>query len=296
MTKIQVCCFTVILFLFQQALATVTITGHDGVKTTFKNPERIVALNSTTFEILESLGKVNLVVGVDNGSLYLPAAEKLPKVGHPYRPSVEGIIALNPDLVISTTDSLPKESIEQLRTAKVPVLILQTSYEDGYNGLQKRIEAIAKATGTEKQGKRLVKKIRKDVADLQKKVDKIKEDKKVFFLYAHSPSDASIYGKETGSHFLIEQIGAKNAADFTTGVKPLTAEGMVQASPDSIIMMQRGLDAVGDLPGALKMPGVKLTPAGKEKRIFVVDNTVRWIGPRFPQFAHKLFNEVYGNN
>lgn len=286
------------LFIFLSssfALAN-TVTGVDGVKVNVKNPKRIIALNSTTFEIIHALGQSKLVVGVDNGALFFPPAEKITKVGHPYRPSVEGMISLKPDLIISTQDSLPKESAEQLRSAKVPTLVLQTSYEDGYKGLENRIRTIAKILKKEKQGQELIAKINKQVEDLNNKVAKIKDSKKVFFLYAHSPSDASIYGKQTGSHFLIEQIGAKNAADFATGVKPLTAEAMVQASPDSIIMMQRGLDAVGKLDGALKMPGVSLTPAGKNKKIFVVDNTVRWIGPRFPDFAEKLFTEVYGNN
>lgn len=290
---------TAIMFLNADAKTkanTKTITGFDGVKVEIQNPKRIIALNSTTFEIIYELGKASLVVGVDNGTLFFPPAESITKLGHPYRPSVEGMISLNPDLVISTEDSLPKASVEQLRAAKIPTLILQTSYADGYKGLEKRINTIAQVLGTEKQGKALIKKINKQIKDLKAKVNKIKNKKAVFFLYAHSPSDASIYGKETGSHFLIEQIGAQNAADFATGVKPLTAEAMVQASPDSIIMMQRGLDAVGNLEGALKMPGVGLTPAGQNKKIFVVDNTVRWIGPRFPQFADQLFNEVYGNN
>lgn len=279
---------------FSPAMAK-TLTGADGHKIELKQYNRIVALNATTFEIAEGLGQKNKVVGVDNGALFLDSTKDLPKVGHPYRPSVEGIISLKPDIVIATQDSLPETSAQQLRAAKVPVLVLSTSYKDGYNGLYERIKIMGKVLDSENQARKLIKKIKKDVADLEKSVREIKQKKKVFFLYAHSTSDARIYGKDTGSHFLIELIGARNAADFATGVKPLTAEAMVQASPDSIIMMQRGLDAVGGLSGAAKMPGVSLTPAGKEKKIFVVDNTVRWIGPRFPAFAKKLFNEVYGS-
>ena len=295
MSKCSLIFMSVFLMLSSIAHAK-TIKGFDGVRVEITHPKRIIALNSTTFEIIYELGKADLVVGVDNGALFFPPADSITKLGHPYRPSVEGMISLKPDLVISTEDSLPKASVEQLRSAKVPTLILQTSYEDGYKGLERRISIIAKVLGQEKQGKALIAKINKQVQDLNKKAAAVEEKKKVFFLYAHSPSDASIYGKQTGSHFLIEQIGAQNAADFATGVKPLTAEAMVQASPDSIIMMQRGLDAVGKLEGALKMPGVSLTPAGKNKDVFVVDNTVRWIGPRFPEFAAKLFNEVYNNN
>lgn len=283
---------TGVLVFFSTSIFAKNFTGADGKKANIKSTERIVALNSTTFEIIEALGERQKVVGIDNGSILLESAKGLQSVGHPYRPSVEGIISLKPTLVIATQDSLPTESASQLRTAKIPVLILETSYKDGYEGLKRRVTLLGNVLQKDDVAKTLIQKIEKEVSDLQQKVQKLSQSKKVFFLYAHSPSDSSIYGKDTGSHFLIEQIGAKNAADFTTGVKPLTAEAMVQASPDAIIMMQRGLDAVGGVSGALKMSGVALTPAGKNKKIFVVDNTVRWIGPRFPEFANKLFKEI----
>ncbi|RYZ91718.1 MAG: hemin ABC transporter substrate-binding protein, partial [Moraxellaceae bacterium] len=92
---------------------------------------------------------------------------------------------------------------------------------------------------------------------------------------------------------LIRLSGGVNAASFTTGTKPLTAEAMVQASPDAIIMLGRGLKAVGGVEGALKLPGVMLTPAGRNKKIIQVDDSIRWVGPRFPQFASKLFDQTH---
>lgn len=115
-------------------------------------------------------------------------------------------------------------------------------------------------------------------------------------LYSHGPGHANIYGRNTGSHLLIEAAGAINAADFTEGTKPLTSEAMVVSSPDSIIMLGRGMTAVGGVEGALKLPGVHLTTAGKEKKIFQVDDSIRWVGIRFPQFANELFDNIYGKN
>lgn len=33
-----------------------------------------------------------------------------------------------------------------------------------------------------------------------------------------------------------------------------------------------------------------------EKKIFQVDDSIRWVGIRFPQFANELFDNVYGKN
>lgn len=280
---------------FTLQVGAVAVTGYDGKRIEIENPKRIVSLNSTTTEILFALGKKDLVVGVDSSGLLIAGAEKLPNLGHPYRPSVEGIISLNPELVIATVESLPEASLLQLRGAKVPVLILESSFENGSSGLVKRIKMIASAVNEDEKGEALVEKLNTELRVLENKVKKVTDKKKVFFLYTHGPGSANIYGKNTGTHLLIEAAGAKNAADFTIGTKPLTSEAMVVSAPDSIIMLGRGLDAVGGIEGALKLPGVSLTAAGKAKRIFQVDDSVRWIGIRFPQFATELFENIYGN-
>lgn len=265
----------------------------DGKFVPVTKPQRIVALNSSTVEILFDLGRQSLIVGTDVGAQYPEDAKALAKVGHPYRPSVEGIISLKPDLVLATEENLPAASAEQLRSAKIPVLVLENSAKDGLEGLKWRITEISKVTEAEKEGQALIAAIDKKMAAVKAAADKQEKPLNIFFLYAHGPKEAFVYGRETGSHELIQSIGARNAADFTTGTKPLTAEAMVQASPDVIIMLGRGLKAVGGVEGALKLPGVKLTPAGKNRRIVEVDDSIRWISPRFPDFADKLLRDIY---
>ncbi|MDX9730598.1 MAG: ABC transporter substrate-binding protein, partial [Bdellovibrionales bacterium] len=231
----------------------------------------------------------------DVGTKFPPETEKIPKVGHPYRPSIEGMISLQPELVIASEENLPEATVQQLRSAKIPVLIIENSGKR-IEDLEKRIQTIATATGVPDEGSKLTTEMKKKFEETKNKADALRKKhglKRVFFLYAHGPGKAFIYGTETGSHVLIELVGAKNAADFTSGVKPLTAEAMVQAAPDAIIMLERGLTSVEGLEGALKLPGVALTPAGKNRLIIQVDDSIRWISPRFPDFASKLLAELY---
>jgi len=258
-------------------------------------PKRIVVLNAANTEIVFELGQGDRIVGTDAGANYPEAAKSIAKVGHPYRPSVEGIISLKPDLVIASEENLPPESAAQLRSAKMNLIVLPNSGKDGIEGLKNRINKIADLLSSQKDAKSLTARIDRDLAKLTAKVKAQKNHPKVFFLYAHGPSKTFIYGKETGSHSLIEAIGGINAADFMSGTKPLTSEAMVQAAPEAIIMLERGLAAVGGKEEALKLPGVSLTPAGKNKKVIAVDDSIRWIGPRFVIFAEKLFDEVYKN-
>ncbi|XXF80145.1 ABC transporter substrate-binding protein [Myxococcaceae bacterium GXIMD 01537] len=269
------------------------LKGVDGQSVDIAAPKRVVAVNSSLVEILFGLGKGDAVVGTDVGGTWPPEQAKIAKVGHPYHPSIEGIISLKPDVVLATEENLTPATAGQLRSAGVPVLLLENSSKDGLDGLKRRIDMVARLLNVQEAGTRMVQELDKQRAELGKKASALKKKPRILFLYAHGPGEAFVYGKETGVHVLIELAGGQNAADFTKGTKALTAEGMVQAFPDAILILNRGLEAVGGVEGALKLPGVALTPAGKRKKIIAVDDTIRWVGPRFPQFADTIFTAIH---
>jgi iron complex transport system substrate-binding protein len=271
------------------------VAGVDGQTVEVAAPKRVVAINSSLVEILFGLGQGSTVVGTDVGGNFPPEQEKIAKVGHPYHPSVEGVIGLAPDVVLASQENLDAATATQLRGAHLPVLVLENSSKDGIPGLKRRIDAVARLFDIPEAGQKMTREIDERLAALQRRIAATKTKPRILFVYAHGPGEAFVYGRDTGVHVLIELVGGQNAADFTTGTQVLTAEGMVQAAPDAILMLQRGLEAVGGTAGALKLPGVALTPAGRNQKVIAVDDTVRWVGPRFPQFADTLFTALHAN-
>ena len=88
----------------------------------------------------------NTVAPIDAGT---------PDVGQRGEPSLDAIVALNPDLVVTTTD-LPETVIAQL-AKKVPVLALRGSDgSDPIGYMRRTVTTLAKATGTEAQGTKLL--------------------------------------------------------------------------------------------------------------------------------------------
>lgn len=266
------------------------IKGADGVSVDIHNPKRVVALNGTVVELIYKLGKQSTIIGTDVTGTYPP--NKIPSVGHWAKLPVEGIIALKPDLVIGPADNFAVSNnttvIKQLRSAGVKVLVLSATDSGGLDGVRNRLNMLEQVYGVPSAAQALHKSFDTTLKLVQ--ASQPKTAPKVIFLYAHSPSDASIYGTEGGANDLITLAGGQNIAPFKD-VKPLTAEALVALNPDAIVMLERGLASVGGLEGALKMPGVAQTNAGKNKRIYAVDNSIRWIGPRFPEFALKLARE-----
>lgn len=278
-------------FLLASSALAAQIKGADGVTVDISNPKRVVALNATTVEMIYRLGKQGTIVGTDVTGTYPP--NKIPSVGHWAQLPAEGIISLKPDLVIGTADNMttPKNQtlVQQLRSAGVKVLVLPATSTGGLNGVKTRLNMLGQVYNVPNAAASLTKSFDTTMKAVQ--ANRPKNAPKVIFLYAHSPSDASIYGTEGGADELITLAGGKNAAPFKD-TKALTAEALVAINPDAIIMLNRGLESVGGMEGLLKMPGVAQTNAGKNKRVYTVDNSIRWIGPRLPEFALKLAREL----
>src|SRR5690606_29782756 len=177
--------------------------------------QRLVVINSSSVEIIAALGKGDLIVGVDAGSQYPEeVTKKAQNLGHPYRPAAEGVISLKPDLVIANEENMPAATAEQIRSAKIQVLILENSAKDGVEGLKRRVELLGKVLNASDKAQELLVRINKDLESLQAEIKTLPKEPKIFFLYAHGPGSAFIYGKETGSHYLIEAVGGVNSADF----------------------------------------------------------------------------------
>lgn len=268
------------------------VTGFDGVKVDVKNPRRIVAINSTTTEILFVLGAGERVIGRDNSVVYPPKAMEIASVGHPYLPSVEGIISLKPDVVVGTKDNLPPASITQLRSANVPVLVLERSDLDGIEGYKRRVRLLAELIDQQSKGQDEIKRFESVLKTVEARVKKTEHRPKVFFFYSHGPAAGYIYGNHTGPHYLIEAAGGENAAQGVEGVKNFTQEAMINTQPDVILVLERVSKNLGGPAAIARTPGISLTPAGRNKKVIEMEETIRSIGPRFAEFVMELNNKL----
>jgi iron complex transport system substrate-binding protein len=94
---------------------------------------------------------------------------------------------------------------------------------------------------------------------------------------------------------MITLAGARNAYDSFEGFTPLSAEAMVAAAPEANVVLARGLDAVGGLDGVLTLPGVAGTPAGRVRRVVVMDDLLLLgFGPRLGEAIDELSRRLAG--
>lgn len=89
----------------------------------------------------------------------------------------------------------------------------------------------------------------------------------MLFIYARGTGVMMVAGKDTNIDAIIKLAGGKNTAQGFSKFKPYTTESLVNANPDLILMFDFGYKSLGGAAGILKMPGVSLTNAGKNRRI-----------------------------
>ncbi len=72
---------------------------------------RIVAVGGAVTDIGYRLGAGHQLVGVDASSIYPQAATKLPQAGYQRMRSVEGVLSINPTLVLLSVEARPPDAV-----------------------------------------------------------------------------------------------------------------------------------------------------------------------------------------
>ena len=132
--------------------AETTLTDATGRAVTITDTSRIVAIGGAVTEILYALGLEDQVAAVDVTSLYPPRAmAEKPSVGYMRALSAEGVLSVNPSLIIAVEGSGPPEVLDVLEAASVPFVLVPEA-KDG-DGVIRKIEMVADAVGARCRGR-----------------------------------------------------------------------------------------------------------------------------------------------
>ncbi len=248
------------------------------VKAQTGNGLKIVSLNGTLSEIVVSLGLQANLVGVDITSTYPASLNKLPKVGHNRNLSAEGILALQPNLIIGIAKDIKPELAQQIKTAGIKMLLFNQDFS--LAGTKNLVLAVADSLKKTPKAQAIINKIVKDIQAAKKNI-KPNIKPKTLFIYARGTGTMMVAGNGTQVQKMVQLAGGQNAITGFKDFKPLTAESLVLANPDVILLFDTGLESLGGINGLQNVPGIAQTNAGKNKRFIVIDGQLLCgFGPR----------------
>lgn len=210
------------IILLDNANRTVEIT---------KSPERIVSLAPSNTEIVFALGLEDKLVGVTNYCNFPPEAEGKPKIGGFSDPSLEKVLAQQPDLVLASGQH--EVIVNALERHGVPVLVIAPkTVED----IIANVKLVGKAAGAARAADRLAADLEERIDAVASKVRSIPPEKRprVFYELWYEPLMTA--GPGTFIHDLINLSGGVNiASDAKKEYPEYSLETVIAKNPDVLI-------------------------------------------------------------
>ena len=239
---------------------------------------KIVSLNGSVSEVLAGFGLAKNIVGTDITSTYPESLKSKPKVGHNKNINAEGVMALQPDLIVGIKSQVSPALAAQFKAAGVKLLLVDQEFS--VEGTKKLIHTLADSLHFTAKGDSIIKVLDSDLAAVKPVTDETKKPK-VLFIYARGTGTLMVGGKGTQVEKAILLAGGRNAVTEFDDYKPLTAEALVNANPDVILLFDSGLESLDGVEGLLKIQGVKETNAGKNRKFVTMNGELlSSFGPR----------------
>ncbi|MEM6826262.1 MAG: ABC transporter substrate-binding protein, partial [Pseudomonadota bacterium] len=209
----------------------------------------------------------------------------LPDVGYLRALSPEGVLSVEPDLVIAEDDAGPPEAIDVLTSASIPFVTVPDGYDPA--AVRAKILAVADALGVPQKGVTLADKIEQDLTAAVSEANG--DGKRVMFILSMQGGRILASGTDTAADGIIRLAGGENAITAYEGYKPLTDEAAIAARPDVILMMERGGDHGADNSALFSHPGLATTPAAASQAVVRIDGLLLLgFGPRTPEAVKRL--------
>ncbi|WP_409307052.1 hemin ABC transporter substrate-binding protein [Pectobacterium sp. B1J-3] len=228
--------------------------------------ERLISIGGDVTEIIYALGAEKDLIARDSTSLHPEAAIALPDVGYMRQLNTEGILSMKPSLVIASELSQPSLVLQQVADSGTKVI--QIPAKPALDTVPQKISVISQALHREAEGKKLAETYQKELAAIANTPLPVN----VLFVLSHGGMSAMAAGKNTPADTIIRSVGLKNAMPNVERYQSLSQEGVIASAPDLILISSQGLKSLGGEAQVWKLPGLALTPAGKNNRLLVVDD------------------------
>lgn len=258
---------------------------------------RIVCLSKHLTEYVFALGKGHNIVAVDLTSTYPDSAMLLKTVGYHRALNPEGIIAMNPDLVIHSNDIGPENVLPQIIKAGLNVKAF-----GGANTIDSArilLKQLGKFFGVENVADSLIKKMDDGIAKAADTLKALQLTDSLKVMIIHFGQRNNTYfvmsGRNGVGDKMIRLAGCTPATYNGKGARGMSAEAVAMANPDIIIATDFGYDRMGSMDKFIStVPGVALTNAGKNKRIVrFEEHDLIYFGPRTGDNVIKLINLLH---
>ena len=262
-----------------------------------KKDQRIVCLSKHLTEMVFALGEGHDLVAVDLSSTYPDSAKLLKTVGYHRALSPESIIAMEPDLVIHSNDIGPENVLPQITKAGLNIKAFGGA--NTIDSARLLLTDLGKFFGEEQRADSIIKGMDADLNSAATYLQERNITDTPSVMIIHFGRANNVYfvmsGRNGVGDKMIKLAGGKTAHYDAKGARQISPEAVAEANPDVIIATDFGFDQMGSMEKfATNVPGVSLTNAAKNKRIYrFEEHDLVYFGPRSGENIIKLINLIH---
>ncbi len=251
---------------------------------------RVVCVSKQINEFIYDIGAQSNLVARDLTSIYPPAITKLPSVGYHRALSAEGIISMKPTLFLTDGNVGPDAVLAQLKKVGIPIRVIKPG--ESLDSAQLLMTQLGQLFHREKAADSVNAAWRAGMDSIFADTARTPIASRPRVLVMHFGQIFNSYlgiGPTGPAADMLRWAGGINAIDSGKTMTRLTPELIAKLAPDVIIATDVGFDRMGSADKFATLPGVDLTPAGKSKRIYRINETeLLYFGPRTPATVRKL--------
>ncbi len=258
-----------------------------------KPPARIVSLAPSITEMLFSLGLDDQIVGVTDFCDYPAAAKSKPKVGYA-NPSVEALVALQPELVLAPRDFLRPDLQAKLEQLKISVFVLDArTLED----IPLQIQTLGRMFERSSAANEVTQIMRQRIAEIRRKTETLTAKR---VLYVLNSRPLITVGPGSFIHQMIGLVGGINiAAQAGMAYPRLSMEAVLKEDPEVLIFPSGEVETVPRSEQQQWRRWDSLSAVKQHRFHEVSSNLLNRPGPRIveglEQLAAAIHPEVFGS-
>ena len=264
-----------------------------GNKNKVTGKDRIVCVSKQLTELMFALHQGDKIVGVDLTSSYPAETKNITKVGYHRHLSAEGIISLDPTVVIHQNDVAPPEVMPQVAKVGIPVKVYPAAAT--LDSTKILIRMLGKEYGEDTAAERIIKKLDADLAKADSIIKRYPTKPKVLIVhFGQQRNQYFVMGTRGTADAMLKLAGGINAAD-TSSFRDLSPEVIAREQPDVILATDFGWDRLGGSIEKFKeLPGIALTPAAKNGKVYrIQEHDLVYFGPRTGENVLKMAELIH---
>lgn len=270
--------------------AGITVTDMMGREVTLDAPaSKVVALSAGECEIVYALGAGELVVGRGQYCDYPADVFDVPSVKSGSETNIEEIVALEPDVLITSAMDQSQEVIEKIEEAGVKVVEINAQ---NIEGVYTSIALIGKVLGRDSEAESLIAQMKEGFEQIA--ANKVEGEKTVYFEVSPLQWGLWTAGKNTFMDEIATMMGLTNCFSDVEGWGEISQEQVIERNPDYIVTISmyfgEGPTPVEEILG--REGWGELTAVKNNAILNLPDNELSRPAPRLLDGAKALYDFV----